>query len=169
MRVHPKDKPSHDKKSNVVYGITCKEIDCDDTYIGETKQPLSKRMYQHRRPSSSGVNDSAVYSHLKFADHKFDNKDVLILDKEHNWFERGVKEAIYVRLEEPTLNRGGGLRHNLSHAYDGAIDKVPRRLTGNTLTNSASGNTASSNTASGNTVTELVIRPDEASKIGGDT
>ena len=39
--------------------------------------------------------------------------------KEHKWFERGVKEAIYVRHEEPSLNIGGGLRHNLSRAYDG--------------------------------------------------
>ena len=45
-------------------------------------------------------------------------KEVLILDKEHKWFERGVREAIYkyVRWEEPTLNRGGSLRHNLARA-----------------------------------------------------
>ena len=30
--------------------------------------------------------------------------------------------VIYVRMEEPPLNRGGCLRHNLARVYDGAID-----------------------------------------------
>ncbi|XP_072033211.1 uncharacterized protein [Amphiura filiformis] len=123
--VHPKDKPPRNKQSNIVYAIQCKDSDCEDSYIGESKQPLHKRMYQHRRPSSTGLNDSAVYTHLKFANHSFEDKDVLVLDREHKWFERGVKEAIHVRREEPSLNRGGGLRHNLSRTYDAAIRKLP--------------------------------------------
>ena len=49
--VHPKDKIPKDKKTNIVYGIQCKDNECTETYIGETKQPLAKRMYQHRRAS----------------------------------------------------------------------------------------------------------------------
>ena len=30
---------------------------------------------------------------------------------------RGVKEAICVHLEKPSLSRGGGLRHHLSATY----------------------------------------------------
>ncbi|TWW64163.1 hypothetical protein D4764_03G0011710 [Takifugu flavidus] len=37
-----------------------------------------------------------------------------ILAREDRWVERGVKEAIHVKLEKPSLNRGGGLRHFLS-------------------------------------------------------
>lgn len=33
------------------------------------------------------------------------------------WFERGVKEAIFEKLEQPLLNRGGGLRPHLSTIY----------------------------------------------------
>ena len=82
--------------------------------MGETKQTLGKRLYQHRRASTSGCRDSAVYTHLNSASHSFDNKDVIILDRESRWFERGVKEALYVKREQPSLNKGGGLRHNLS-------------------------------------------------------
>ncbi|XP_072051644.1 uncharacterized protein [Amphiura filiformis] len=95
--VHPKDKIPQRKQSNIVYAINCQDSDCENYYIGETKQPLHKRMYQHRRPSSTGLNDSAVYTHLKAAKHNFEDKDVIVLDKEHRWYERGVKEAIYVR------------------------------------------------------------------------
>lgn len=41
--------------SNVVYSIHCNN-DCNEQYIGETKQPLQKKQknVQHRRASSSG-------------------------------------------------------------------------------------------------------------------
>ena len=106
--MHPKDKPPRHKQSNIVYDFQCKEDTCgEETYIGETKKPLHRRMYQHRRPSSSGINDSFIYAHLKASQHSFEDKDIVILDKEHKWCERGIKEAIYVIRENPSLNRGG--------------------------------------------------------------
>ena len=126
--VHPKDKTPRHKQQNIVYGFKCVDKDCEEAYIGETKQPMHKRMYQHRRPSSTGLNDSAIYSHLKTSNHSFEDKDITILDKEQRWFERGVKEAIYVRREQPSLNRGGGLRFNLRNTYDPAIRKIQLRL-----------------------------------------
>ncbi|XP_072022071.1 uncharacterized protein [Amphiura filiformis] len=89
--VHPKDEIPQRKQSNIVYAINCQDSDCENYYIGETKQPLHKRMYQHRRPSSTGLNDSAVYTHLKAAKHNFEDKDVIVLDKEHRWPGRGRK------------------------------------------------------------------------------
>lgn len=125
--VHPKDKVKKEKKSGVVYGISCSDPTCKDVYIGETAQPLHKRMYQHRRPSTSGF-DSAVYTHLEEKDHSFDNSEVKILDNEPRWFERGVREAIYERVEKPSLNKRGGLRFNLSRTWDRALRSVPRVL-----------------------------------------
>ena len=116
------------KQNNIVYGFCCQDNRCEETYIGETKQTLAKRMYQHRRPSTSGCGDSAVYSHLNTSNHSFVNENVIILDRESWWFERGVKEALYVKSEESTLNKGEGLRHNLAGAYSSAIKKIPRRL-----------------------------------------
>ena len=101
--------------------------------IVHNKQALFKRLYQHRRPGASGY-DSAVYSHLSTSKHDFKDKDVLILDKESRWFERGVREAVYVNAENPTLNRGGGLRHNLSRIYRPVIRKIPRRLDNSEVT-----------------------------------
>ena len=95
--------------------------------IGETKQTLAKRLYQHRRPST-GCGESAVYAHMNSKKHSFKNQEVNILDREGKWFERGVKEAIYVTREEPSLNRGGGLRHNLSKVNSPAIKKIPRKF-----------------------------------------
>ena len=124
--VHPKDKVPHKQKNNLVYAVQCSE-ECKDSYIGETKQPLNKRMAQHRRANSSGP-VSAVYLHLKEKDHSFEDSNVKILDREDRWFERGVKESIYCKIEKPSLNRGGGLRFHLSPIYNAALATVPKRL-----------------------------------------
>ena len=123
--VHPKDKIPREKQSNVVYAVQCNE-ECSDLYIGETKQPLHKRMSQHRRATTTGQ-DSAVHLHLKEKGHSFDDHKVRILAREDRWFERGVKEAIHVKLERPSLNRGGGLRHHLSPTYNAVFRALPRR------------------------------------------
>ncbi len=125
--VHPKDRIPKDKKPDIVYGIRCSDATCEQFYIGETSQPLKSRMSQHRRPSSSGY-DSAVYTHLEDSGHRFNNKDVVILDKESRWFERGVKEAIYERSQKPSLNKHGGLRFHLSHTWDKAVEAIPKVL-----------------------------------------
>lgn len=36
---------------------------------------------------------------------------------ERKRFERGVEEPIFVKLEQPSLNSGGGFRHQLSAAW----------------------------------------------------
>ncbi|XP_072043529.1 voltage-dependent T-type calcium channel subunit alpha-1G-like [Amphiura filiformis] len=54
--VHPKDKQPKGRISGVVYGVRCSEEQaCQDSYIGETAQPLHNRMLQHRRASSAPV------------------------------------------------------------------------------------------------------------------
>ncbi|XP_035657349.1 uncharacterized protein LOC118403020 [Branchiostoma floridae] len=74
-------------KSDVIYRLKCEGPQCNDTYIGETSQPLK-----------------ASHSHL-----------------EPRWYERGVKEAIFERIYNPTLNRKGGLRVELSSTWDPAL------------------------------------------------
>ena len=126
--VHVKDPIPKEKKRNLVYGIRCQQEECEEFYVGETQQSLKARM-QHRRPSSVDcIPESAVYTHIKESNHSFNTKDVVILDREDKWFNRGVKEAIWERVEEPKLNRKGGLRFNLPHAWDRAVREIPSRL-----------------------------------------
>ena len=60
--------------------------------------------------------------------HSFEDCDVLILDREDRWFERGVKEVMYVKLEKTPLNRGGGLRYHLLSTYNAALSLLPRQF-----------------------------------------
>lgn len=74
---HLKDKTPRLKQSNIVSAVHCSE-ECPDLYSGETKQPLHNLMAGHRRANNTKV-----------------------LAREDSWFERWVKEAIYVKLERP--------------------------------------------------------------------
>ena len=69
-----------------------------------------------------------MFMFMKEKAHSFEDKNVKILDREDRWFERGVKESIYVKIEKPSLNRGGGLRFHLSPIYNAALATVPKRL-----------------------------------------
>ena len=84
--VHPKDRQKKGQVSGVVYGIHCEGENCNEYYIGETEQPIKKRMYQHRRAAGEGIS-SAVYNHLQCSNDSFDDNNIEILSKEKNWFE----------------------------------------------------------------------------------
>ena len=55
---------------------------------------------------------TAVYNHCKASNHSFKPEEVVILDKEDRWFERGVREAIWERVEQPALDKEGAFASN---------------------------------------------------------
>jgi len=126
--VHVKDQQPKDKRSNLVYGAVCGDTDCSAAYVGETKQALKSRIYQHRRPSTNEAQNSAIFLHTRDTGHPFNSDDFVILDKEEQWHRRDIKEAIWERVEQPSLNKRGGLRFNLSRAWDSALGRIPSRL-----------------------------------------
>ena len=71
---------------------------CEEFYIGETERSLKARFLEHRRPSStsSEVSQLSQHIHNESPGHKIDLEKVKILDREPRWFERGIKEAIYM-------------------------------------------------------------------------
>ena len=88
--VKVKDKQPFEKRSNLVYGITCRGEGCAETYMGETLQSIRARLKQHQRLYSNPAQNSAVYCHLKDTGHVLDSKRVKILDKERDWRRRGI-------------------------------------------------------------------------------
>ena len=59
---------------------------------------------------------------MEHPDHsvEWDHTDILMT--ESRWFERGVKEAIYIRALNPSLNQDGG-RYNLPPVSDNIIQR----------------------------------------------
>ena len=120
--VHPKDKPKKAVKVmlSMKFASTL-SLSFQDTYIGVTSQPLQHRPKQHCRSSYNG-NESAVLQHINVSGHQIDVNDVTILDREKNRFERGVKDAVWVRTKNKSLEFNGGTRITLSHFWDRSIN-----------------------------------------------
>ena len=78
-----------------------------------------KKLLNKPQESQLPGQDSAAKLYLREINNSFKDNNVNLLAREDRWFERGVKESIYVKLERPSVNRGGGLRHFLSPTYNG--------------------------------------------------
>ena len=120
LLVSPKDKTKKEHVCGVVYQIPCQGQtntgQCKDSYIGETERSLKTRFLEHRRPSSS-TSEVSQHIHIESPGHSVNINEVKILDTETRYFERGVKEAIYIRALKPSLNRDGG-RYKLPGTFD---------------------------------------------------
>ena len=99
---------------------------CQESYIGETERSLRTRFLEHKRPSSVS-SEVSQHIHIESPDHKVDLEQTLVLDREPRYFERGVKEAIYIKANQPSLNRDGG-RYKLPSVYDTIIDRNIRKV-----------------------------------------
>ena len=110
MLVKPKDRTPKGELSGLVYHIKC--ANCDHHYVGETARNLETRFKEHTTRKST---NSTVKEHLEVEGHSCNIEDVIILEKEDNWYRRRVKEAIHIRRLQPTLNRDSGFE--LAAAY----------------------------------------------------
>ena len=93
-----KDKTENLKKCGTVYHIHCEQ--CDKDYVGETSRSLETRVKEHL-----SRNSSAVHEHCKLTGHSVDSSKAKVLATESNTFKRRIREAIEIRLRNPSLNR----------------------------------------------------------------
>ena len=85
-----------------------------------------------------------MLQHARQTNHHFRKTDVSVLDREHDWVKRGIKEALYIKALSPSVNIDPG-RHSLSSHYDTILESVitpppppePHNATQETLVNTA--------------------------------
>lgn len=58
--------------------------------------------------SHTYTQDSAMHLHLMDKGHLFEDHMVQILARDDRWSKTGVKDTIFVKIEQSTLNGGGG-------------------------------------------------------------
>ena len=95
-------------KKNVIYELTCKQ--CGDIYIGETQRLLHTRLKEHLKSITMGDSKSAMSSHYT-SKHSFCDAipfSFKILDTANDFIDRKIKEATWIKLKKPTINRDGG-------------------------------------------------------------
>ena len=123
LLVAPKDKSRKGDITGSVYHIPCCGADnteCGEFYIGETDRDFWTRFLEHKRICESKKSEVAEHIHLKAPGHQLDFAKTSILDRDARWFQRGIREAIYIRAQKPTLNRNAG-RYTLPVVWDNII------------------------------------------------
>ena len=85
--------------------------DCGEEYIGETSRTLGERYWEHLRGPSS------IQEHSQLAGHQTTQDTFSIIGMEGQDFIRLIKESIFIRANNPTLNRNIG-KFQLSHIWD---------------------------------------------------
>ena len=107
----PKDKDPIQKQSGVIYKYHCDRVDCDEEYIGESSRTFGERFKEHLKPPSP------IYDHSNISGHSVTINYFKIIGREDLNQIRTIKEALYIRVNDPSLNRNVG-KYHLPHVWD---------------------------------------------------
>ena len=111
LLVAPKDQDPIQKKSGVIYRYKCGRVDCDDEYIGESSRGFGERFKEHQKAPSP------IFDHFNTTGHSITIDNFSIVGREDWNFNRAIKEALFIRVNNPSLNRNIGKFH-VPHIWD---------------------------------------------------
>ena len=116
LLMKPKDKEPKDKKSGVIYttAISVGTLPA----VRNTSRTLGERYKEHLKQPSS------IHVHIQQLEHEPTIKNFNIIRREDQGLARTIKEAIYIRVNNPTLNRNIG-KYNLNHIWDRVLFNTP--------------------------------------------
>ena len=114
----PKDLDPKDSKSGLIYSYQCHHLDCNKEYIGEISRTLGERRKEHLKQLS------LIHGHSQRMGHAIENNTFNITGREDQGQARTIKESIYIRVNNPTLNQSIG-KYNLSHIWDRVLFNAP--------------------------------------------
>ena len=98
-------------RSGVIYRFKCNRVECDDEYIGESSRTFGERFKEHLKAPSP------VFDHFNITGHQVSLENFSIVGREEQNLMRAIKEALYIRVNNPSLNRNIG-KYNLPHIWD---------------------------------------------------
>ena len=113
----PKDKEEIKKHSNIIYWYKCGRTECDDEYIKESARTFEERYKEHLKAPSP------IFEHNNATGHTTSVENFKIIGRGGHGMSGTIKEAIYIKVNNPTLNRKVG-RYNLPHIWDKVLFSI---------------------------------------------
>ena len=95
----PKDRDLITQKSGIIYRYKCDSVECDDEYIGESARTFGERFKEHLK------HPSPIHDHNTITGHDTTIDNFSIVGREDHNLMRLIKEAIYIRVNNPSLNK----------------------------------------------------------------
>ena len=118
LLIFPKDKEESKTQSNIIYWYKCGRTECDDEYIGESARTFEDRYKEHLKAPSP------IFEHNNATGHTTSVENFKIIGRKGHGMARTIKEAIYIRVNSPTLNRNV-VKYNLLHIWDKVLFSIP--------------------------------------------
>ena len=106
----------------MIYWFKCGSTDCEEEYKGESARTFGERYKEHLKAPSR------IYEHQNNTGHTTSVENFRIIGREDHNMARAVKEAMYIRVNNPILNRNIG-KYNLPHLWDGILHSIPELKT----------------------------------------
>ena len=91
---------------------------CDKVYIEETSRTFGESYKEHLKETSP------IYAHSNQSGHTTNHDKFTIIGRADHGIARTIKESIYIRVNNPTLNRNVG-KYNLHHIWDRVLFNTP--------------------------------------------
>ena len=113
----PKDKDSLMKKGGVIYRYKCDWVECDDEFIGESSRTFGERFKEHQKAPSP------IFDHYNTTGHKISIENFDIVGREDQNLMQAIKEALYIKVNDPSLNRNIG-KYHLPHIWDEVLFNI---------------------------------------------
>ena len=113
----PKDKDPITNKSGVIYRYKCSEHGCNEEYIGESARNFAERFKEHQKTPSP------IFDHCNTTGHNININNFTIVGREDQNLTRAIKEALFIRVNDPFLNRNIG-KYHLPHIWDEVLHKT---------------------------------------------
>ena len=117
LLVAPKDREHITQKSGIVYRFKCDRVECDDEYIGESARTFGERFKEHLKCPSP------IYDHSNNTGHSITLDNFSIVGREEHNLMRLIKEAIFIRVNNPSLNKNRG-KYHLPHIWDEVLNDI---------------------------------------------
>ena len=114
----PKDKDAILKKSGVINRYKCDRVECDEEYIGKSARTFAERFKEHQKAPSP------IYDHFNISGHNVTIDNFSIVGREDQNLIRTIKEALYIRVNNPSLNKNIG-KYRLPHIWDKVLCNIP--------------------------------------------
>ena len=105
LLVAAKDKKHITKKSSIIYRYKCDRLECDEEYKGESARTFGEGFKEHLKTPSPSCDHSNITGHTTTLE------NFSMVGREDQNLIRLIKESMYLRVNNPSLNRNIGKYH----------------------------------------------------------
>ena len=107
----PEDQNAIQKNSGVIYRYQCDRVECDEEYIAESSRTFGERFKEHLKAPSP------ICDHYNTTGHNVTIENFSIVGMEDQNLCRWIKETLYIRVNNWSLNKNIG-KYHLHHIWD---------------------------------------------------